>query len=388
MDIKEEALKKHYEWHGKFEITPTADLSNPHDLALAYTPGVAEACLEIERNPESDFELTRRYNTVAVVTDGTAVLGLGDIGPRAAMPVMEGKCILFKRFAGIDAFPICINSKDINEIVRTVELISTGFGGINLEDISAPRCFEIESILKKKLNIPVFHDDQHGTAVVAAAALINALKVVGKDIKNIRAVINGTGAAGTAIGNLFLKLGIGDLTMCDIKGIVTEETALNISQLEMAKKSNKAVLNGSLKDALCGADVFVGVSKPNLVTAEMIRSMSKDPIVFPLANPTPEILPEEALRAGAAIVGTGRSNSINQINNILAFPGIFLGAMSVRARDITDSMKLSAAFAIASLVSENLSAEFILPNPFDTRLAKTVAKAVSEEALREGLAGI
>lgn len=389
MNIKEEALKKHYEWKGKIEVTPTAKLENMHDLSLAYTPGVAEPCLVIKDDPDKDYELCRRHNIVAVVTDGTAVLGLGDIGPRAAMPVMEGKCVLFKQFAGVDAFPICIGSKDVDEIVRTVELISTNFGGINLEDISAPRCFEVEKRLKEKLSIPVFHDDQHGTAIIACAALTNSLRVVGKKPEDIRVVINGSGAAGIAIGKLMLKLGIGDLTMCDIKGVVTKETALNDAQLEMAEKTNKAGLRGTLADALVGADVFLGVSRPNLVTTEMVKTMAKDPVIFAMANPTPEIMPEDAKKGGAKVVGTGRSDYPNQINNVLAFPGVFKGALSVRAKDITDGMKIAASHAIADLIDDTmLSSERILPDPFDKRLAETVAKAVADEAIREGLATI
>jgi malate dehydrogenase (oxaloacetate-decarboxylating) len=386
MDIKKEALKKHYEWRGKFEITPTARVENREDLALAYTPGVAEPCLAIKDDPDKSFELTRRWNMVAVITDGTAVLGLGDIGPRAAMPVMEGKCILFKQFAGIDAFPICIDSKNVDEIVRTVELISTNFGGINLEDISAPRCFEVERRLKEKLDIPVFHDDQHGTAIIAGAALTNALRVVNKKAEDIRVVINGAGAAGIAIGSLMLKLGVGDLVMCDINGVVTSQTALNPAQAQMAAVTNKSGVKGSLSDALRGADAFVGVSRPGLVTPEMVRSMARDAIVFAMANPVPEIMPDDAKAGGAKVVGTGRSDFPNQINNVLAFPGVFKGALSVRARDITDGMKIAAAGAIASLVGENeLNADFVLPDPFDKRLADTVARAVAEQARKEGL---
>lgn len=389
MDIKEEALKKHYEWRGKFEITPTVKIESRNDLSLAYTPGVAQPCLEIKNSYEKSFMLTRRWNMVAVVTDGTAVLGLGDIGPAAALPVMEGKCVLFKRFAGIDAFPICINSKDVDEIVRTVELISTGFGGINLEDISAPRCFEVESLLKKRLDIPVFHDDQHGTAIIACAALINALRTVDKKISNVRVVINGTGAAGIAIGRLMLKLGIGDLIMCDKNGVVTKENAMNDAQAKIAELTNKSGITGGLSDAMRGADVFVGVSKPALVTQEMVSSMAKDPIVFALANPIPEIMPDEARAGGAKVVGTGRSDFPNQINNVLAFPGVFKGALSVRAGDITDGMKIAAAYAIASLVDDlSIADGIVLPDPFDARIVPVVAESVAEQAKREGLVRI
>lgn len=389
MTIKEEALKKHYEWRGKFEIKPTAELENRKDLSIAYTPGVAQPCLEIKDDPQKSFELTRRWNMVAVVTDGTAVLGLGDIGPAAAMPVMEGKCILFKRFAGIDAFPICIGSKDVNEIVRTVELISSGFGGINLEDISAPRCFEVEKLLKQRLDIPVFHDDQHGTAIIACAALINALKATGKAPGDVRVTINGAGSAGIAIGRLMMKFGVGDIVMCDKSGVVTRENALNSAQAEMAKITNKIGVKGTLSDALKGCDVFVGVSRPGLVTKEMVRSMAADPIVFALANPVPEIMPDEAKAGGAKIIGTGRSDFPNQINNVLAFPGVFKGALSVRASDITDGMKIAAAQALASLVDDNsLSEGIVLPDPFDSRTAKAIALAVAQKARDEGLNGI
>lgn len=385
MNTKEEALKKHYEWRGKFEITPTVPLENRTDLSFAYTPGVAESCLVIKDNPDKDYELTRRWNTVAVVTDGTAVLGLGDIGPRAAMPVMEGKCVLFKRFADIDAFPICVASKNVDDIVRTVELISNGFGGINLEDISAPRCFEVERRLKEVCDIPVFHDDQHGTAIVACAALTNALRVVGKDISKTRVVINGSGAAGIAIGKLMLKLGVGDLIMCDRNGVLTKgDTSLNPAKAKMAEETNKTGIKGKLSDALRGADVFLGVSKPDLVTAEMVKTMARDPVVFALANPVPEIMPDEAKAGGAKVVGTGRSDFPNQINNVLVFPGVFKGALSVRARDITDGMKVAASKAIAGLVDDDkLCADFILPDPFDPRLADTVASAVAIEARNE-----
>ena len=388
MDIRKEALQKHYEWAGKLEITARARVQDRESLSLAYTPGVAEPCLEIQRDIEKSYELTRRHNMVAVITDGTAVLGLGDIGPEAGMPVMEGKCVLFKEFADVDAFPLCIKSKDVDEIVRTVYLLSSSFGGINLEDIAAPRCFEIERRLKEICDIPVFHDDQHGTAVVVAAALINALKVVGKQIGNSTCVINGAGSAGIAIGQHLLRLGVGELIMVDRRGIIVEgKEDLTSAQAEMSLVTNRNHLTGTLADALKGADVFIGVSEPNIVSAEMISAMAKDAIVFPMANPVPEIMPDEALRGGAKVVGTGRSDYDNQINNVLAFPGIFRGALDVRASDINDEMKMAASYAIASLVSdEELSPSYIIPHAFDKRVGPAVAKAVAEAAVKTGVA--
>lgn len=381
MDIKELALQKHYEWGGKIEVISRAPIETREDLSTAYTPGVAQPCLEIAANPELSYKLTRRSNLVAVITDGTAVLGLGDIGGLAGMPVMEGKCCLFKEFGGVDAFPICIKSKDPDEIVRTIELISDSFGGINLEDISAPRCFEIEAKLKEKLDIPVFHDDQHGTAIVVGAAMMNAVKLAGKKLSEITVVINGAGSAGIAIGKFLLKLGIGNLIMVDIGGIINrDEHYDNPAHAEMAKITNKDNLKGSLADALRGADVFVGVSKPNLVTPEMVKSMAEKSILFPMANPNPEITYELAKESGAFIVGTGRSDYPNQINNVLVFPGIFKGALSCRAKAITEEMKLAAAHAIANLVTEDkLSVEYIIPSALDKSVAEAVANAVAEE---------
>ncbi len=380
MDIKEQALKMHEKWQGKIEVISRVPVTNREELSVAYTPGVAQPCLEIAKNPELSYTYTRRKNLVAVVTDGTAVLGLGDIGPLAAMPVMAGKCALFKEFAGVDAFPICIDSKDTDEIVRTIELIAGSFGGINLEDISAPRCFEIEQKLKQKLDIPVFHDDQHGTAIIAAAALINASKLIGKPLGEMTLVINGAGAAGIAIAKMMLKLGLGDVIMCDINGALYEGgPVLNEAQADMAKITNKKKLKGALADALVGADAFIGVSKPNLVTPQMVKSMADKPIVFAMANPNPEITPEEAKLGGAYIIGTGRSDYPNQINNVLAFPGIFKGALEVGADDITEDMKLAAAYAIASIVEvSELAPEYILPDPFNKKVAPAVAKAVAD----------
>lgn len=387
MTLKEEALQKHYEWKGKIEVISRTPIQNREQLSLAYTPGVAEPCLAIAEDPMKVFDLTRRQNLVAVITDGTAVLGLGDIGPEAAMPVMEGKCALFKEFAGVDAFPICIDSKDPKVIIDTVALISKSFGGINLEDISAPRCFEIETELKKRCDIPVFHDDQHGTAIVVSAALLNAIKVVGKNMGELRIVINGAGAAGISIGKMLLLLGFGDVILCDIKGAVYEGADwTNPAQAEMAKVTNRENRQGTLADVLKGADVFIGVSRPNLVTRDMVRSMAGSAIVFPMANPVPEIMPEEALAAGAAVVGTGRSDFPNQINNVLAFPGIFKGALSVMAADITESMKMAAARAIASVVKpEQLCAEYILPKAFDPEVVAAVSEAVAKDARAAGL---
>lgn len=388
MNIREESLKKHYEWNGKIEVISRVKVNTSEDLSLAYTPGVAEPCLEINKDYEKSFELTRRNNLVAVVTDGTAVLGLGDIGPEAGMPVMEGKCALFKEFADVDAFPICVRSKDVDEIVRTIYLISGSFGGINLEDISAPRCFEIERKLKEICDIPVFHDDQHGTAVVVAAALINALKVVGKTMDSIKVVVNGAGSAGIAITKHLLNLGVKNVTMVDRFGIICEDMEeLNSEQAYMATITNKEHMKGTLADAMKGADMFLGVSAPNIVTKEMVASMAEKPIVFAMANPTPEIMPDLAKEAGAAVVGTGRSDFPNQINNVLAFPGIFRGALDCRAKEINEEMKIAASYAIAGLVSdEDLSSEYILPNALDKRIGKAVAQAVTEAAKKSGAA--
>ena len=387
MTLKEEALAKHYEWKGKIEVISRTPIKNREQLSLAYTPGVAEPCLEIAKDPMKVYELTRRQNLVAVITDGTAVLGLGDIGPEAAMPVMEGKCALFKEFAGVDAFPICIDSKDPKVIIDTIALISKSFGGINLEDISAPRCFEIETELKKRCDIPVFHDDQHGTAIVVSAALLNAIKVVGKEMGTLEIVINGAGAAGISIAKMLIQLGFGNVILCDIKGaIYAGADWLNPAQAEMAKVTNKDKKQGTLADVMKGADVFIGVSRPNLVSQDMVRSMNQGAIVFPMANPTPEIMPDEALAAGAAVVGTGRSDFPNQINNVLAFPGIFKGALAVMATDITESMKMAAAKAIASVVKpEQLTAQYILPQAFDPEVVQAVADAVAEDAKAHGL---
>lgn len=386
MDRKELAMEKHREWKGKIEVVPRAPITDMEELAVAYTPGVAEPCLAIQREPELAFDLTRRGNLVAVITDGTAVLGLGDIGPSAGMPVMEGKCALFKTFAGVDAFPICIDSKDPKVIVETIALVSKSFGGINLEDISAPRCFEIEAELKKRLDIPVFHDDQHGTAIVVGAALLNAVRFTGRRMGELHIVINGAGAAGISIARLLLRMGFGDIVLCDIQGALYRGADwMNPAQQEMAELTNRENQQGTLAEVLRGADVFVGVSRPGLVTAEMVSSMGKDPIVFAMANPVPEIMPEEAKAGGAAVIGTGRSDYPNQINNVLVFPGIFKGALAVRAREITDTMKVAAAQAIAGIVGEELSAEYVLPAPFDPRVADAVADAVAKEAVRLGL---
>ncbi len=388
MDIRQESLKKHYEWEGKIEVVSRAPITNSEELSLAYTPGVAEPCLEINKDYEKSFRLTRRNNLVAVITDGTAVLGLGDIGPEAGMPVMEGKCALFKEFGDVDAFPLCIRSKDVDEIVRTVYLISGSFGGINLEDIAAPRCFEIERRLKEICDIPVFHDDQHGTAVVVAAALINALKIVKKDIGEIKAVINGAGSAGIAIAKHIMSLGVKSVILCDSKGIICEgDERLNSEKAEMAKITNREHLTGSLADAMKGTDVFIGVSAPNIVSEEMVASMNKDAVVLAMSNPTPEIMPDLAKKAGARIVGTGRSDFPNQINNVLCFPGIFRGALDCRAKEINDEMKVAASYAIASLVDEKeLNEDYILPYAFDKRIGKTVAQAVIDAARKSGAA--
>ena len=388
MDLKAEALKKHYEWKGKIEVAPRSHVTNREELSLAYTPGVAEPCLVIQQDKDKSFELTRRWNLVAVITDGTAVLGLGDIGPEAGMPVMEGKCVLFKEFAGVDAFPLCIRSKDVDELVRTIYLISGSFGGINLEDISAPRCFEVERRLKEICDIPVFHDDQHGTAVVVAAAVINALKVTGKKLDSVNAVINGAGSAGIAIAKHLLNLGLKNLIMCDKFGMICEGMSeLNPAQADMALVTNRGKKHGSLADAFKGADLFIGVSAPNIVTAEMVGSMAKEPVIFAMANPVPEISPELAKAAGARVIGTGRSDLPNQINNVLAFPGIFRGALDVRATCINEEMKMAASFAIASLVGDDeLSDEYILPRAFDPRVGSKVAEAVAKAAVKSGVA--
>ena len=388
MDIRQESLKKHYEWNGKIEVVSRAPITNSEELSLAYTPGVAEPCLEIQKDYDKSFKLTRRNNLVAVITDGTAVLGLGDIGPEAGMPVMEGKCALFKEFGDVDAFPLCIRSKDVDEIVRTIYLISGSFGGINLEDIAAPRCFEIERKLKEICDIPVFHDDQHGTAVVVAAALVNALKVVGKKIDEIKVVVNGAGSAGIAISKLIMKMGVKSLTLCDSVGIICEgDERLNSAKAEMAKVTNREKLTGSLADAMKGADVFIGVSAPGIVSEDMVRSMNKDAIVFAMSNPTPEIMPDLAKSAGARVIGTGRSDFPNQINNVLCFPGIFRGALDCRAKEINDEMKVAAAYAIASIVDEKeLREEYILPYAFDKRIGQTVAQDVMDAARESGAA--
>ena len=390
MDYAKESLKLHYEWKGKLEVTPRATVNNKEELSLAYTPGVAQPCLEIQKDISKSYELTRRWNTVAVITDGTAVLGLGDIGPEAGMPVMEGKCVLFKAFGGVDAIPLCVRSKDPDEIVHAVSLFLGSFGGVNLEDIGAPRCFEIERKLKAVSDIPIFHDDQHGTAVVCLAAVINALKIVKKDFKDCVVVFSGAGAAGVAIAKLFSSIGVKDILMCDRKGIISSKNE-NMSELkqEIASFTNKSARTGTLADAMRGADIFVGVSAPGLVTEEMVASMNEGAIVMAMANPVPEIMPDLALKAGAAVVGTGRSDFPNQINNVLAFPGIFRGALDVRASDINEEMKLAAAKAIASLVSdEELCADFIIPKAFDPRVGKTVAEAVAKAARDSGVARI
>ena len=384
---KQYALDKHKEWGGKIEVIATCPITNKEELSVAYTPGVAEPCLEIQKDVDLSYTYTRRHNLVAVITDGTAVLGLGDIGPEAGMPVMEGKCALFKAFGDVDAFPLCIRSKDVDEIVNTVKLLAGSFGGVNLEDISAPRCFEIERRLKEVCDIPIFHDDQHGTAVVVLAAMINALKLVKKDIKDIKVVTSGAGAAGIAIIKLLVSMGLKNVIMCDRQGAIYEgRDGLNTEKVEMAKITNKEKVKGSLAEVIKGADVFIGVSAPGTLTKEMVATMAKDPIIFPMANPVPEITPDEAKAGGAAVIGTGRSDYPNQINNVLAFPGIFRGALDVRARDINDEMKVAAAYAIASLVSdEELNAEYIIPKAFDPRVGKTVAEAVKKAAIKTGV---
>ena len=389
MDYAKESLRLHGELRGKLEITPRVKVDSEEALSLAYTPGVAEPCLEIQRHPEKSYELTRRWNTVAVVTDGTAILGLGDIGPEAGMPVMEGKCVLFKAFGGVDAIPLCVRSKDVDEIVRTIWLLSGSFGGVNLEDIAAPRCFEIERKLQALCDIPIFHDDQHGTAVVVGAALINALKVVGKQMEQVHVVINGAGSAGIAVGKHLLNLGVRHLKLVDRCGILCEGADMNPAQAEMAERTNPERLSGTLADAMRDADVFVGVSAPGVVSQEMIRSMAKDPVVFPMANPVPEITPELARAAGAAVVGTGRSDQPNQINNVLVFPGLFRGALDVRASRINEAMKQAASYALAGLISDGeLDAEHIIPAAFDPRVGPAVAEAVKRAAVESGVARI
>lgn len=390
MNYAEESLKKHYEWKGKIEVICRSPLETSEDLSLAYTPGVAEPCLEIQKDVSKSYDLTRRSNLVAVVTDGTAVLGLGDIGPEAGMPVMEGKCALFKAFGGVDAVPLCVRSKEVDDIVNTVRLLAGSFGGINLEDISAPRCFEIEKKLKERCDIPIFHDDQHGTAVVTLAAMLNALRLTGKKIDRIRVVTSGAGAAGIAIIKLLISMGLKDVVLCDRQGAIYKgRSGLNAQKAEMAEITNLQMRKGTLADVIKGADVFIGVSSPGCVTQEMVRSMAPDPILFPMANPTPEIMPELAKEAGAAVVGTGRSDYPNQINNVLAFPGIFRGALDVRASDINDAMKIAAAKAIAGFVTDDkLSADYIIPSALDRNVASAVAQAVAQAARETGTARI
>lgn len=390
MDYRKESLRLHGEWKGKVEVVARAKVDNKDALSLAYTPGVAEPCLAIQADYNKSWELTRRWNMVAVITDGSAVLGLGDIGPEAGMPVMEGKCVLFKEFGGVDAFPLCVRTKDVDEFVETVYNISGSFGGINLEDIAAPRCFEIEQKLKERCDIPIFHDDQHGTAVVVSAALINATKIIGKDLSDCKAVINGAGAAGTAIAKLLMTLGLKDVILCDRTGAIYEgREKLNDAKQAIAKVTNRGMKKGSLADVVKDTDIFIGVSAPGVLTQDMIKSMHKDPIVLAMANPTPEIMPDEAKAAGAKIVGTGRSDFPNQINNVVAFPGIFRGTLDVRASAITENMKIAAAYAIASLVDDDkLNEDYILPYAFDERIKDTVANAVAEAARKDGVARI
>ena len=391
MNIYEESLKFHEEKRGKYEIKPTCEVKDAKDLSLAYTPGVAEPCREIHKDPSKAYTYTRKWNTVAVISDGTAVLGLGDIGPLAALPVMEGKSVLFKEFGNVDSFPIVLDTKNVDEIVETVANIAPTLGGINLEDISAPRCFEIEKRLKERLNIPVFHDDQHGTAIVVLSGLLNALKIVNKKLDNIKVVINGAGSAGTAICKLLLSSGVKNIVMCDINGVISRDKDLsdNIYMQELANITNPDNVTGTLKDAMVGTDVFIGVSAPNIVSKEMVKTMNKDGIIFAMANPTPEIFPEDAKEAGIAVMGTGRSDYPNQINNVLAFPGVFRGALDVRASEINEEMKVAAAYAIANSVSaEDLNAENIIPKAFDLKVQDLVAKAVKEAAIKSGVAQI
>ncbi len=390
MNYQEESLKLHYEWKGKIEVISKVPVGNRDELSLAYTPGVAEPCLEIQKDVNKSYDLTRRWNLVAVVTDGTAVLGLGDIGPEAGMPVMEGKCALFKAFGDVDAFPLCIRSKEVDDIVRTVSLLAGSFGGVNLEDISAPRCFEIEEKLKQICDIPIFHDDQHGTAVVVAAAIINAMKLTDRKLTDQRAVVSGAGSAGIAITRLLLKMGIKDVILCDRMGAIYEgQEGLNPYQAEMGRNTNPEMKKGTLEEVISGADIFIGVSAPGVLTGEMVRRMNPDPIIFAMSNPIPEIFPEEAFGAGALIVGTGRSDFPNQINNVLAFPGIFRGALDARAADINEEMKIAAAKAIAAVISEEeLSKEYVIPAPFDERVRDAVADAVKKAAIETGVARI
>ena len=390
MDYAKESLRLHYEWKGKLEVTPRASVDSKEALSLAYTPGVAQPCLEIQKDVNKSYELTRRWNTVAVVTDGSAVLGLGDIGPEAGMPVMEGKCVLFKAFGGVDAIPLCVRSHDVDEIVNTIALLAGSFGGINLEDIAAPRCFEIERKLKERCDIPIFHDDQHGTAVITLAGLTNALKVVGKKLEDVKIVLNGAGAAAIAITKLLLSAGAKDVTLCDRKGAIYAGRAegMNPVKEEIAQVTNPAKRAGSLADVLAGADVFIGVSAPGAVTTDMVKTMSKDAVIFACANPTPEIFPDDAKAGGAAVVATGRSDYPNQINNVLAFPGIFRGALDARASDINDAMKIAAAHALAELVGDDLSADYIIPAAFDPRVRDAVASAVEQAARASGVARV